>query len=84
VVQSSASRSRINGRLGGQNCGFITVCHAGGALEVTKACMLSIHGWVSWIMPLSPRWSARIMILMMVPLSGRLLLSGVVMLSKSM
>jgi hypothetical protein len=45
--------------------------------------MLSIHGWVSWITPLILWWSARIMILVMLPSSWRLLLSGVVMLSKS-
>jgi hypothetical protein len=51
VVRRLASQSRTKGRLGGQNPGFIAVCHVGGAPEVAKACMLSIHRCVSWIMP---------------------------------
>jgi hypothetical protein len=47
VVRSSASRSRTNGRLGGQNHGFIVACHVGGAPEVAIACMLSIRGWTA-------------------------------------
>jgi hypothetical protein len=83
AVQSSSRRSRTNGHLGGQGHGFIAVCHAGGAPEVAKVYTLFIHGWASWIMPLSQRWSAQIMILTMLPSSGRLLLSRVMMLSNS-
>jgi hypothetical protein len=60
------------GRLGGQGRGFIAVCPASDAPEVAKAFTLFIHIWVSWITSLSPRWSVRIMILMMLSSSRRL------------